>query len=335
MNRVTGAPSPSSVFAPGSISLRLYPNASSAPEVLRVMCREARIASESGFDGVLVSEGHVVATNIPNPLQVVGWLLEEMPTGWAAPCPLLLPLRSPLIVAEEAAWLGARYPGRVGIGVGVGGHRDQFEALGVSFDDRVASFETALPMLADALLRGSGPLARDGAVARCREHAIPVVSAALSAGAVDRAVRAGVGIVGDSLSTPPRTRDLLARYADRGGRGPRILIRRVWIGDRPEGLGAEQLEWYRAAAPASRSQYWGDADQTIVASTGEALADRLMGLLDFVGPVALNLRVHVPGLAPEVVERQIVELGEDVLPRLRAHLATIRAAESSSTGPVA
>ena len=92
----------------------------------------------------------------------------------------------------------------------------------------------------------------------------------------------------------------------------------MWIGDRPEGLGAEQLEWYRAAAPASRSQYSGDADQTIVASTGEALADRLMGLLDFVGPVALNLRVHVPGLAPEVVERQIVELGEDVLPRLRA-----------------
>ena len=190
MNRVTGVPSPSSVFAPGSISLRLYPNVSSAPEVLRVMCREARIASESGFDGVLVSEGHVVATNIPNPLQVVGWLLEEMPTGWAAPCPLLLPLRSPLIVVEEAAWLGAWYPGRVGIGVGVGGHRDQFEALGVSFDDRVASFETALRC---SPTRCSEEVVRSHATAwsPMPEHAIPVRQRGLERGAVDRAVRGG------------------------------------------------------------------------------------------------------------------------------------------------
>jgi alkanesulfonate monooxygenase SsuD/methylene tetrahydromethanopterin reductase-like flavin-dependent oxidoreductase (luciferase family) len=319
---VTDVTSPSSVFAAGSISLRLYPSAGSAHEVVHVMCRAARVASESGFDGVLVSEGHAVPTNVPNPLQVAGWLLEEMPTGWAAPCPLLLPLRPPLVVAEETAWLGARYPGRVGLGVAVGGHRDQFEALGASFDDRVASFETALAMLGDALQHGGGPLARDTAIAECHEHPIPVVSAALSAGAVDRAVRAGVGIVGDSLSTPQRTRDLLARYADRGGRGSRILIRRVWIGDRPQALAAEQLEWYRSAAPASRSQYWGDGDQTIVESTGEALGDRLVELLDFVGPVALNLRVHVPGLAPELVERQIVRLGEEVLPRLRAYFAT-------------
>ena len=305
--------------------------------VVRVLCRQARLATDSGFDGVLVSEGHTVSTNIPNPLQVAGWLLEHMTTGWAAPCPLLLPLRPALIVAEETAWLGAKYPGRVGLGVAVGGHRDQFEALGASFDDRVASFETALVTLGDALLRGTGPLAHDTAIARCQDHPIPVVSAALSTAAVDRAVRAGVGIVGDSLSTPQRTRALLARYADRGGRGPRILIRRVWIGDRPPSRAGEQLDWYRAATPATRSQYWGDGDQTTIEPTGEGLADRLVELLEFVGPVALNLRVHVPGLAPEVVERQVDLLGAEVLPRLRAYLAasTPEPASTPATSPIA
>jgi alkanesulfonate monooxygenase SsuD/methylene tetrahydromethanopterin reductase-like flavin-dependent oxidoreductase (luciferase family) len=320
---VTGAVSRPSAFGAGSVSLRLYPPDGDARDVLRVMGDEARLASACGFDGVLVSEGHGVTTNVPNPLQMAGWLLAAMPTGWAAPCPLLLPLRPAPIVAEDAAWLGVRYPGRVGLGVAVGGHRDQFDSLGVSFDDRVASFEPALAQLCEALGRGAGPLAGDRAVARCRDHPIPLVSAALSATAVDRAARTGVGIVGDSLSTPDRTRDLLARYADRGGRGPRVVIRRVWVGDRAAGRAGEQLDWYRAAAPAARARYWGDGDQTLTAPSGAALADQLVELLDFLGePVALNLRVHVPGLAPEVVAHQIRLLGDEVLPRVRAHVAS-------------
>ena len=52
----------------------------------------------------------------PNPLQVTGWLLEAMRTGWCAPCPMLLPLRPVALVAEEVAWLAARFPGRVAVG---------------------------------------------------------------------------------------------------------------------------------------------------------------------------------------------------------------------------
>jgi alkanesulfonate monooxygenase SsuD/methylene tetrahydromethanopterin reductase-like flavin-dependent oxidoreductase (luciferase family) len=321
------------VFGPGTISLRLYPHDASPADVVRILARQATVAVDNGFDGVLVSEGHGVRTNVPNPLQVAGWLLEAMPAGWAAPCPLLLPLRPALIVAEEVAWLGARFPGRVGIGVAVGGHRDQFEALGQSFDGRVDRFRAELPLLVDALTRGAGPLAGDAAVAHCHEHPIPVVSAALSPAAVDRAVHAGAGIVGDSLSTPERTRALLARYTAGGGTGPRVVIRRVWIGARPLAREAEQLAWYRSAAPASAMKFWGDADQTIVEPTGEVVAARLLELLDDVSspePPALNLRVHVAGLAPEVVEEQVVRLGEEVLPRLRAHQP---AAVTSGSGP--
>jgi alkanesulfonate monooxygenase SsuD/methylene tetrahydromethanopterin reductase-like flavin-dependent oxidoreductase (luciferase family) len=308
----------STVFGPGSVSLRLYPHPGSARDVLGALVRQARLAAEVGFDGVLISERHAVASNIPNPLQVVGWLLEAMPAGWAAPCPLLLPMRSPAIVAEEAAWLGARFPGRVGLGVAVGGHRNQFEMLGLSFDTRVDGFEPGLRLLVETLGGRGGPLSADAAVAECRDRPIPVVSAALSEGAVRRAVRAGAGIVGDSLSTVDRMASLIDLYGRAGGAGPRVFIRRVWIGEHPGGQAAEQLAEYRAAAPPGRRSNWGDEDQSIMGATAVEVAEQLAAGLARVGPVALNLRVHATGISARDVEDQIRRLGAGVLPRLRS-----------------
>jgi alkanesulfonate monooxygenase SsuD/methylene tetrahydromethanopterin reductase-like flavin-dependent oxidoreductase (luciferase family) len=298
------------------VSLRLYPHPGPADQVLGILSRQARLAVDVGFDGVLISERHAVASNVPNPLQVTGWLLEAMGSGWAAPCPLLLPLRTPAIVAEETAWLGARFPGRVGIGVGVGGHRNQFEMLDQSFDRRVERFEPALRLLVETLCAGRGPLAADAAVALCRDRPIPVVSAALSEGAVDRAIRAGAGIIGDSLSTVDRMVELLARYDSGGGTGPRMLIRRVWIGRHPGGRAAEQLAEYREAATPARRRNWGTEDQSIVGPSAGAVAHELLGVLARVGPVSLNLRVHATGISVEEVEDQIRRLGAEVLPRL-------------------
>ena len=123
-------------FAPGSVSLRVYPHLDrSAPEVVQELCAQAALAADCGFDGVMTSEHHGgFAGYLPNPLQAAGWCLDAMRRGWAAPCPLLLPLRPVALVAEEVAWLAARFPGRVGVGVAAGalrvrlhdhGHRDR------------------------------------------------------------------------------------------------------------------------------------------------------------------------------------------------------------------
>src|SRR5439155_1012099 len=70
---------------------------------------QAALADEHGFDGVMTSEHHGGFHGyLPNPLQVAGWCLEVMARGWAAPAPLLLPLRPPALVAEEIAWLAGR-----------------------------------------------------------------------------------------------------------------------------------------------------------------------------------------------------------------------------------
>ena len=103
-------------FAPGSVSFRSYPHDGlDAPGIVAELRTQAHVAVAHGFDGVMTSEHHGgFAGYLPNPMQLAGFLLDGMPAGWAAPCPLLLPVRPWALVAEEAAWLAARFPGPSG-----------------------------------------------------------------------------------------------------------------------------------------------------------------------------------------------------------------------------
>ena len=80
----------SAPFAPGSVSLRLYPhNDLDAVAIVDELRAQASLAVEHGFDGVMTSEHHGGFHGyLPNPLQAAGWCLEAMTGGWAAPCPL-------------------------------------------------------------------------------------------------------------------------------------------------------------------------------------------------------------------------------------------------------
>ena len=149
---------PTAPFAPGSVSLRLYPhNELTATAIVGELCGQAAMAVDAGFDGVMTSEHHGGFSGyLPNPLQVTGWQLDAMAHGWAAPCPLLLPLRAVAAVAEEVAWLDARFPDRVGLGVGPGSLELDFTAMDLDLADAVPRFKRDLPRLA-AMLRGSGP----------------------------------------------------------------------------------------------------------------------------------------------------------------------------------
>jgi alkanesulfonate monooxygenase SsuD/methylene tetrahydromethanopterin reductase-like flavin-dependent oxidoreductase (luciferase family) len=310
-------------FAPGSVSLRLYPhNDLPAPMIVEELCAQAALGAEGGFDGVMTSEHHGgFAGYLPNPLQAAGWCLEAMPNGWAAPCPLLLSLRPPALVAEEAAWLAARFPGRVGIGVAAGALQDDFEIMAMSMDDRAVRFANGLEELVGAL-NGSDPraLADDPAIKACAEHPVPVVSAAMSLTAVRRAARHGVGILFDSLSTPERCRELSDAYRAAGGSGPCVLIRRAWVGEPPREGVARQLDVYRGYAPVASQAHW-EGEQLVASMSAGDVADGLARVARRAGADAVNVRVHVPGVTPEAARAQIDQLGADVVPALREELA--------------
>ena len=108
---------------------------------------------------------------MPNPLGLAGWLLDAMPRGYAAACPLLLPLRPTALVAEEVAWLAARSPERVAVGFAAGTLGD-FEIMHVSMKNLTAGPRLPLAEVRAGFSGGAdddGFLARDPAIAAlCR-----------------------------------------------------------------------------------------------------------------------------------------------------------------------
>jgi alkanesulfonate monooxygenase SsuD/methylene tetrahydromethanopterin reductase-like flavin-dependent oxidoreductase (luciferase family) len=310
-------------FAPGSVSLRLYPHneLSSASAIVDELRTQAVLAVQHGFDGVMTSEHHGGFHGyLPNPLQAAGWCLEAMPSGWAAPCPLLLPLRPPALVAEEVAWMAARFPGRVGVGVASGALPDDFDIMHVPMDDLAARFTASFEELA-GMLDGSAPrgLADDAAITACAEHPVPMLSAAMGFTAVRRAARLGAGLLFDSLSTAERCRELIDAYHEAGGQAPCVLIRRAWVGEPPRARLDDQVDVYRSYSSASAQAHWG-GDELVDAPTADDVVGGLLDGLDRSGGDALNLRVHVPGVSPDVAREQIARLGDEVLGPLRVAL---------------
>jgi alkanesulfonate monooxygenase SsuD/methylene tetrahydromethanopterin reductase-like flavin-dependent oxidoreductase (luciferase family) len=309
-------------FADGSISFRLYPHALGPTEALDEMKAQASLAVESGFDGLMVSERHGgIAGNVPNPLQITGWLASGMDHGWVAPCPVLALFRAPALIVEEVAWLAVNYPDRVGVGLGTGGNELDFELFGTTKADLGRRFEPVLKFVTEHLSgTADDDLCRDPAVARCVEHPIPVLSAAMSPGAARRAARCQAGIIGSSLISLETERDLSQAYRSAGGTGPEVLIRFIWLGDLPTDAVDSKFKEYQNTSR-SRGGAISGAAEIIASKDPEVIAERLTEAMGFTGRNALHLRVHVPGIPPEQIREQIQAVGESVLPLVRRERA--------------
>jgi len=312
------ATEPMRPFGRGSVSIRLYPhNELAAESIVRELCAQAGRALRGGFDGVMTSEHHGgFAGYLAQPLQMATFVLEEHATGWVAAAPLLLPLRPTTLVAEEIAWLQARHRGRVGLGVAIGALPLDFEAAGVDPDGAVDSFKAELPRLV-AMLRGEdlGPVADDPGLRACRDHPVPVLSAAVSLGAARRAARCGAGILLEGMSDASRLARVTRAFDEAGGTGSKVLIRRVWLGTVPSDLVRRQRAVYDGYA-GSGSRF--GADETVASEDATEIVDRLVELVRTTGVDALNLRVQLPGMAPEAVRAQIDAVGSEVVDRVRA-----------------
>jgi alkanesulfonate monooxygenase SsuD/methylene tetrahydromethanopterin reductase-like flavin-dependent oxidoreductase (luciferase family) len=309
-------------FARGSVSIRLYPhNELEAESVITELCEQANLALRLGFDGVMTSEHHGgFAGYMAQPLQMATFVLEATTSGWAAAAPLLLPLRSTALVAEEAAWLNARHPGRVGLGVAAGALPLDFEIARVDRGDAARVFKGELPRLV-AMLRGDdlGELANDPALDACRRNPVPVLSAAVSVTAARRAAQCGAGILMEGMSSAERVATLTAAFDEVGGRGSKVLIRRVWLGDLEEDLVRRQRAVYDSYSGATTT--FGD-DQTIASTRPEEIVRRLRELVETTNTDALNVRVHLPGIAPETIREQIEFLATEVVGPLKSNWPT-------------
>jgi alkanesulfonate monooxygenase SsuD/methylene tetrahydromethanopterin reductase-like flavin-dependent oxidoreductase (luciferase family) len=109
---------------------------------------QIRLARQAGFDGVVV--GHHLsyggAVWFP-PLLTLAHLVAEAEGMAVGTCMLILPLFSPLHVAQEAAVLDILSGGRLVLGVAPGWQEAEYRAVGVEYGRRLGRFLEAVALI--------------------------------------------------------------------------------------------------------------------------------------------------------------------------------------------
>jgi alkanesulfonate monooxygenase SsuD/methylene tetrahydromethanopterin reductase-like flavin-dependent oxidoreductase (luciferase family) len=125
------------------------------PGVLREW---ARLVEGLGFDLLMVSDHVVITPDVAvryperffEPFTTLSWLAGITTRVRLGTTVIVLPYRHPLLVARMAANLNELSGGRLVLGVGVGGYRQEFEALGVPFAKRGRLTDEYLAVLRQA-----------------------------------------------------------------------------------------------------------------------------------------------------------------------------------------
>jgi alkanesulfonate monooxygenase SsuD/methylene tetrahydromethanopterin reductase-like flavin-dependent oxidoreductase (luciferase family) len=303
-------PSP---LIPGSVSLGLHTDAGlTATHQVDALLAQAVAAEEAGFDGVTLSEHHDGFPGyMPQPLLAATWILERTERVWSGPLPLLAGPRNPMLLLEQLAWTSARHPGRLVAGLAAGYARSDFDFLEADYERRGARLGSALLTLA------APPLTLDRAIAAFTAVPPPLLAATATNRGVLRAAALQLGVVFPEGGDADAQGELVAAYREAGGAGPVVRIRSVWLGEPPAGAAVRREETYKKAAAAGSALSGGFAEPFLHGEPG-AVATALRDELARSGVSALNLRVHLPGVAPEEIEDQIGRAGAELLPELRA-----------------
>ena len=213
-------------------------------------------------------------------------------------------LRPWALIAEEIAWLNARFPGRIGLGAGTGSLQADFDIVELPKEGHIERYHDALGKIAGAL-RGQceGAFAKDPAIVNCATNPVPLVTASTTPRGVRTAAQHGAGLLFESMTTPERLAELVQMYRDAGGKGPIVLIRRAWVGETSFQRQERQMGVYRSYGGEKAQQHW--QGNQIVNGTAEDVAEQLAEAAYRVGADALNLRLHVPGVEPDEILAQL------------------------------
>jgi alkanesulfonate monooxygenase SsuD/methylene tetrahydromethanopterin reductase-like flavin-dependent oxidoreductase (luciferase family) len=252
------------------------------------LVRGAALAEDLGFDAGWVGDHlafHPPVMDALGALSAAAAATRRMLLGTGV---LLLPMRHPVWTAKQVATVDALAPGRVLLGVGVGGENPaEWEAAGVPVAQRGRRLDESLTVVG-ALLRGEavdhpGPLlpTRSPALEPAPAAPPPVVLGGRSDAALRRAARVGDGWLGVWMS-PRRVGEAAARLAELAAGHVRpvpVVLMMVFVHVTGPG---DDLEAARAEAAAFvRGQYglpFAALERWVVVGEEPAVADALAAL---------------------------------------------------------
>jgi len=215
--------------------------------LLAKSCEEAGIESLWTVEHVVVPSGYEAQypyssdgrmpgpenSPIPDPLIWLAYVAAATRRIKLATGILILPQRHPAYVAKEVATLDLLSGGRAILGIGIGWMKDEFDALGIPFEDRVARTEEACAALRTLWKPGANAFegkhfswkALESNPKPVQPGGVPIVVGGHAIGAARRAARVGDGFFPMKIGGG-RLRELIDAMGDecaRVGRDPQKI----------------------------------------------------------------------------------------------------------------
>lgn len=325
-----------------SLTSEWQPDEDLAPK-LDELVRQARAARESGFASLWVVQHFLSGPNRQfQAMPLLGRLSAETDGMTLGTSILLLPMLSPVLLAEEAAALDWFTGGRFALGVGMGYRDHEFHAFGTKRSERVARFVEYIDVIRK--LWTGEPICHEGRFVklegqRCgltprRPGGIPIWIGANAEASVRRAARIGDGWMSTPALDVPELKRFWSVYEEeRQAHGlpatPRFCAREVWLG--PD----EATAWAQAEAALMakyrRYMSFGFADAASGAATGAMdfktfakdrfiigdaahVRDELVRYRDELAVDEFRFRMQWPGIGSEETIEAVRRLGEIVAP---------------------
>ena len=183
---------------------------------------------------------------IPDPLAWLAYMAALTTNVRLATGILILPQRNPVVLAKECATIDVLSNGRLTLGIGIGWLKEEFDAIGIPFDERTGrtdEYVDAMRALWSADETHHGAFA-DFTEARSfpkpvQDGGVPIVVGGHTKGAARRAGRLGNGFFPAAAENLSELLDVMRRAAKDAGRDPDAI--EVTTGGPPSVDFAKQL----------------------------------------------------------------------------------------------
>ena len=296
------------------------------------LLRRAERAEAIGLHGVWVPEMHFRPGSMASPLVALAAIAARTRRIRLGTTSLLLPIHSPLRIAEEVAALDVLSGGRVDLGLGRGFAPAVLDTFGVPAAEKRDRFDAALDAILDAWTGADGAFEGPRPALRPLQTPHPPLSvAAFGRKGLLQAARRGLPY----LASPLESLEVLAENhaTHRAALAPEVdpdslsvaILRTVFVAgselrarDARERLEAEAARSPRGLPPAMARALSGGLGERVLVGTAQEVLDLVGRYRERLGMDLLIARSEIPGVADEEAEESIERLAREIAPQVGA-----------------
>lgn len=284
------------------------------------LTEQARFAEARGYDSFWLPENHFNERAIPDPLMLLAGVAAGTATIRLATTSYLLPLRHPLLAAEQVAVLDRLSRGRVLLGIGRGYSHPMLQAFDVDPASKRVQFEAVLETMIAAWSGqavcgvGDESLLLDPLPVQTPYP--PLWVAAFGPKALAQAGRLGLPYLASPIETLAELRDNCERHrravAD-AGHAPlatRPIMRTIFVSEQP-GLIAALRERLGRAKTATGSKPRAAVDDWAIIGDGKFVVDKMAEYREALDPTDMIVtRMRLDGIDERDLRASVARIAE-------------------------